>query len=146
MMRFTRKKFVALAAGALSLGLTVGAYAYFSAPGSGTGSASVGTGSAITLDASTTGLLLPGGPGRDVAITVSNPGSGAQHVNTVTLDSVATGSVDCAGTDFTMPAVSVNSTLASGDSIVKHGTLTMADNGDQNACKNASLTLNLSSN
>ena len=40
-MRFTRKKFAALAAGTLTLGLSVGAYAYFTAPGVGSASASV---------------------------------------------------------------------------------------------------------
>jgi hypothetical protein len=146
MMRFTRKKLVAIAAGTLTLGLGVGAYAYFTAPGSGTGTASVGTSSNIELSATTASTLWPS-TSTDVTITVHNPGSGAQHVDTVKLDSVDTGALGCAGSDFTMPDVAVNTTLAADGSVIKHGTLTMANaTSSQNPCKGASLTLNLSSN
>jgi hypothetical protein len=144
-MRFSRKQFVAVAAGTLTLGLGVGAFAYFQAPGGGVGSASVGSASPITLSATTAGVLYPGGPARPVTITVTNPGGGAQRVDTVSLTSVDT-PAGCAADAFSMPAVTVDTTLAAGASTTVVGSLTMADSGDQDACQNGSLVLNLASN
>jgi hypothetical protein len=145
MRKFSRK---ALVAGGLVATLGVGgiAFAYFTANGSGTGSASVGSASPITISASAPDALYPAGPARDVTITVTNPGSGAQHVGSVSLDSVDADTA-CVTSVFTMPAVTVDQTLAAGASTVVHGNLSMADSGsDQNNCQGASLTLNLSSN
>ena len=69
------KKWVAGIAVRRDRGLAaMGAYAYFSATGSGTASGNVGSATAVTLSGSTTGNLYPDGPGRDVAITITNPG------------------------------------------------------------------------
>ena len=94
------------------------------------------------------GLLYPGGPSRTVSFTVDNPSSGHQWVGTIKLDSVDTGVAGCSGADFTMPDVVANQNVASGSgiAITATGQLSMADNGNQDLCKNASLTLNLSSN
>ena len=146
MRKFSRK---ALVAGGLVATLGVGgiAFAYFTANGSGTGSASVGSASAITISATAPAALYPAGPARDVTITVTNPGSGSQHVGTVSLGSVDASNASCVTSAFTMPAVTVNTTLAAGASTVVHGSLSMADNGsNQNDCQGASLTLNLTSN
>jgi hypothetical protein len=50
-------------------------------------------------------------------------------------------------TDFTMPDVTVNQDIASGNaqSVTATGTLSMANNGDQDACQAAPLTLHLTS-
>lgn len=146
MRKFTRKTMVA---GGLVLTLGVGgmAFAFFTQSGSGTGTASVGTSSAITLSATAPTAVTPAGVTSDVAIVVTNPGSGSQHVASVSLASVDASNALCDTSAFSMPAVSVNTTLAAGGSVTKHGTLSMADNGlNQDDCQGASLTLNLTSN
>jgi hypothetical protein len=146
MRKFSRK---ALVAGGLVATLGVGgiAFAFFTANGSGTGSASVGSPSPITISASAPDALYPAGPAADVTITVTNPGSGSQHVGSVSLDSVDASNALCDTSAFTMDAVTVNQTIAPGDNTVVHGSLSMTDTGsDQNDCQGASLTLNLSSN
>jgi hypothetical protein len=142
---FSRKKFAALAAGVCTLGLSVGAYAYFTAPGAGSASATVGTASGVELNGTTSDALYPGGPGIDVAISVKNPGNGAQHVDTVTLDHLDT-TAGCAASAFSMAPVSVDTTLAAGASTTVHGTLVMADSGNQDGCQGSALTLHLTSN
>jgi hypothetical protein len=145
-MRFSRKQFVALAAGTVSLGISVGAFAFFQAPGGGSGDASVGSASAIELSATTAGDLYPGGPARPVTITMDNPGSGNQFVDTVTLASVTSDKANCDTSAFTMADVAVNSDIAAGQTVSRTGSLTMANAGDQDACQGAALTLNLTSN
>jgi hypothetical protein len=145
MRKFSRK---ALVAGSLVAALGVGgiAFAYFTANGTGTGSASVGSASTITISASAPSNLYPAGAAQDVTITVNNPGSGAQHVGSVHLDSVDANTT-CDTSVFTMLDVPVDQTIAAGHSTTVHGSLSMADNGSpQNDCQGASLTLNLSSN
>ncbi len=146
MRMFSRK---ALVAGGLvaTLGLGGIAFAYFTQSGSGTGSASVGSSAAITLSASAPTAVTPAGVTSDVAIVVTNPGSGSQHVNSVSLTSVDASDVNCVTSAFSMPSVTVNQTLAAGAFTTVHGTLSMADNGlNQDACQGASLTLHLTSN
>ena len=144
-MRFTRKKFAALAVGTLTLGVSVGAYAYFTAPGAGSATATVGSASNIELNGTTTDAVYPGGPAVDVAISVHNPGEGAQHVDTVTLDSIDT-PTGCAASAFSMAPVPVDTTVAPGATTTVHGTLLMADSGNQDSCQGAALTLHLTSN
>jgi hypothetical protein len=145
-MRFSRKQFVALAAGTLSLGVSVGAFAFFQAPGGGSGNASVGSASAIELQATTTGDLYPGGPARPVSITIENPGAGNQAVGTVSLASVTSDKPGCDTSAFSMADVAVDANLAANESVTRTGSLAMADAGDQDACQGAALTLNLISN
>ncbi len=144
-MRFTRKKFAALAAGTLTLGLSVGAYAYFTAPGAGSATANVGAASAIQLSGTTTDAIYPGGPGVDVSISVTNPGKGAQHVDTVTLAGIDT-PPGCDAAAFSMAPVTVDTTVAAGGATTVHGTLVMADSGNQDSCQGGALTLHLASN
>lgn len=125
------------------------AYAYFTTTGSGTGSGTTGTNSALTLHATTSPNLYPGSSST-VSFTVDNPSPGHQYVTTISLGSVTTdGSHSgCTMSDYTMPAVTVNQDVApgNGQTITATGTLTMANNGNQDACKGAPLTLNLTSN
>jgi hypothetical protein len=146
-MQFSAKKIAAaVATGVLTVGLGAGAYAYFTAAGSGTGHASVGSASTISLTGTTTSAIYPGGPGADVSIVVLNPGSGAQKVGTVSLDSIDT-PAGCDSAWFSMSPVTVDATLAAGAQSTVHGTLMMANPGaNQNACQGAALTLHLSSN
>jgi len=146
-MNLSKYKVVALlAAGAASVA-AVGAFAYYTTTGSGTGSATAGTSAAVTLHGTTSGLLYPGGPARTVTFTVDNPSPGKQRIGTITLAGVDTGVVGCDGADFTMPDVAVDQTVASGNgvAITATGQLSMADNGNQDLCKNATLALSLTS-
>jgi hypothetical protein len=145
--RHTKKWAAGIAAVVIAGLAAMGAYAYFSATGSGTASGSVGSASAVTLSGSTTGNLYPDGPGRNVAITITNPGAGAEYVNKVHLASVDPSNALCDDTAFSMPDVTVQQMIAGGGNLVVHGTLSMADNGsNQDDCQGNSLTLNLTSN
>ncbi len=150
-----RRAFFALTA-ALVVAVAGGAYAYFTTSGSGTGTAAVGSSSAVTLHATVTGSLYPG-TSSPVSFTVDNPSSGKQRVGTITLASITVdaGHSECStvitgGTpDFTMAAVAVNATFASGNAqaVTPTGSLSMNETGtNQDKCQGATLTLHLTDN
>jgi hypothetical protein len=155
MLWITKKRVLALTAvGALAL--AAAAYAYFSSTGSGTATATVGSGSAVTIKATVSSTLYPGGS-SPVSFTVDNPSSGAQRVGTISLSGIAVdaGHSTCSkvitggNPDFAMPAVVVNKTYGPGNNqaVTPTGTLTMNDTGiSQDACQGATLTLSLTSN
>jgi hypothetical protein len=150
-MKFISKKraLVALAAVA-ALAVAGAAYAYFTTTGSGSGSASVGTSSALTIHGTAPDTLYPG-TSSVVHFTVDNPSSGHQLVNKIHLDSVSTDAAHsaCVTGDFTMPDVTANQDVDAGNAtaITATGTLTFNNTGvSQDACKDAPLTLHLSSN
>jgi hypothetical protein len=149
-MRLTRKKkWLAIAAGTITVGVAAtAAFAYFTTTGSGSGSATVGTNSAVTLHGTTSPSLYPGASST-VSFTVDNPSTGHQFVTTIHLVGVTTDAAHsgCVMTDFTMPDVNASQDVPSGNgtAITATGTLSMANNGNQDACKNAPLTLNLTS-
>lgn len=126
------------------------AIAYFTASGSGSGTGAAGTSSAVTLHGTVTDALYPG-TSSQVTFKVDNPSAGHQFVNKIHLVSVAadTGHSGCVVTDFTMPDVTATQDFPSGDAqaVTATGTLSMANTAvSQDACKGATLTLNLSSN
>jgi hypothetical protein len=153
MRKFLMRKRVLLAVGAaLALSAAGGAYAYFSATGSGSGSASVGSASAVAISGTTAGDLYPDGAASEVAITVSNPGDGTQHVGSVQLASIS-GPEGCdtslsgAKPAFAMADVAVDADLVAGASKDVVGSLQMNDTGvSQDACQGGSLTLHFTSN
>lgn len=144
----TTKKIVLLATFGVTIAIATGAYAYFTTTGSGTGTASVGTSSALTIHGTTASTLYPG-TSSTVSFTIDNPSPGHQYVATIKLDSVTTdvSHSSCVMSDFTMPDVTVSQNFANGNgqAVTATGTLSMADNGNQDACKGAPLTLHLSS-
>jgi hypothetical protein len=117
----------------------------------------------LTISASITpgsGGLVPGGAPADVAFSVSNPG-GNQEVGTVSLVSVSaysdsahttnitgTGAGKCDTSAFSMPAVTENQDVPSGNSsLTNHGSLSFADSSsNQDGCKGAYLVANFTSN
>jgi hypothetical protein len=146
----------------IALGCTIAvvaagaAFAYFTTTGAGTGTATVGASSAVTLHATVSSTLYPGAS-SPVNLTVDNPSPGSQRVGTITLASItvdaghSTCSVVTTGgnPDFTMPAVTVNHTFATGNAqaVTPTGTLTMNETGvSQDACQGATLTLHLTNN
>jgi hypothetical protein len=155
MHRITKTRALAIASVGV-LALAGVAYAYFTSSGSGTGTATVGSSSTLTLHATVSSTLYPGAS-SPVSFTVDNPSSGSEHVGTISLSSITVdaGHSTCStvisggNPDFTMAAVTVNHTFASGNgqSVTPTGTLTMNETGvSQDACQGATLTLHVVNN
>ncbi|HVT78802.1 MAG TPA: hypothetical protein VHD87_17305 [Acidimicrobiales bacterium] len=148
-MKLKKKGFVVLALlGSIAAGGV--AWAYFTSTGSGVGTGTTGTSSTVTLHGTVASLLYPG-TSSTVNFTVDNPSSGHQYVNTIHLVSVAAdaGHSSCVTADYTMPDVTAAQDVAHGNgtAITATGTLSMANTAvSQDACKGATLTLNLTSN
>jgi hypothetical protein len=141
----TKKRVIVVAVAALAIGLGTSAFAYFTSTGSGTGSASVGTSSTVQLSGSPVGTLYPGGNQVPVDVTITNPGGGSQYVGHVS-GSVATNG-GCDGTWFQVDGFDLNQTLASGASATVQTNVRMLNvPSSQDACKNASMTINWTSN
>jgi hypothetical protein len=150
MHRFKNKMRIAVGVVALSL-VTAGAYAYWTGGGDGSGSAGVGTNGAVTLVATVDPDIAPG-TARDVSFTAGNATASPIYVTTVHLDGVTvdSGHAACETDDFSMADVDQDVQVAAGATIQalpNGGSLVYANTGvDQDACKGATLTLNLSSN
>lgn len=144
-MTIGKKGFAAFFAAAACAVAAFGAYAYFTQAGSGTGPTTVGTSSAIQLSSPLVGTLYPGGADVPVTVTIQNPGSANQYVNTVS------GSVQdntgCLGSWFVVDSVTYQATVAAGASDTAGTNVRMTDSGtDQNICKGKTMTINWSSN
>lgn len=170
-----RKKVVAGLGLLAVLAMAGGAVAYFSASGAGTGSATVGTSSALTLHGTNASTLYPGtsstisftvdnpSSGHQQLGTIhlasvracigtgsSWNGTSCSNSGTeaTTCESVETGASDTGTANFWMADVVANQDLASGSGqvVTATGALKMNDlSSSQDACKNANLTLNLTS-
>jgi hypothetical protein len=145
MFHFTKKKVAVLATGA-AMALTAGiAYAYFTASGSGTGAATVGSASAIQLSSDSVSDLYPGAADTAVTVHVTNAGSSAQYVDTISGTVADSGS--CLGSWFEVDSINYASTLAAGASDDTSTVIRMLESGtNQDACQGASLTINWLSN
>jgi hypothetical protein len=146
----SKKGFAALLATLAVAVAATGAYAYFTTTGAGTGSATVGTSTAVVLHGTAPTTLYPG-TSSVVNFTVDNPSTGHQLVNVITLDSVSTDAAhsSCVTNYYTMPNVTANQDVPAGNgtAITATGTLTFNNTAvSQDGCKNAPLTLHLSSN
>jgi hypothetical protein len=146
MKLFTRKRIaVALVALVVAIGTAVGALAYFTNNGSGTGTATVGTSSHIDLSSTPVGTLYPGGADVPVTVSITNTGSGAQYVATIS-GSVAD-NAGCLGSWFQVDSVNYNGDLGAGASDSAGTHVRMLDSGtDQNVCKGKTMTINWASN
>jgi hypothetical protein len=148
MFKFNKKRVLALAAVA-ALAVAGIAYAYWTTTGSGTGSGSVASSNGtLTLHGVVADALTPGGS-SSVTLTADNLGTSSLQVGTVTLDGVEVDALHsgCVVGDFTMPDVPGGDVVpagVTGQTLTHHGTITMADTAiSQDACKGATLTLNL---
>jgi hypothetical protein len=141
----TKKRVAVLAVLAVAAIGAVGGYAYFTNSGSGTGTASVGTSSDIQLGSDLVGTLYPGGADVPVTVNIHNPGSGAEHVGTISGTVADNGS--CLGSWFQVDSVDYDATLASGGSDTADTSVRMLDSGtNQDACKSLTMTIDWSSN
>jgi hypothetical protein len=167
----TKKAFALLAVLVVAVMAAIGAYAYFTTTGSGDATATVGDSSAVTLSGTTDdGVpgtddnVYPGGGGKPVFLSVTNPSSGHQFVGTVHLTSVdafagpgytnpipvGVGTGKCDTSKFSMADVIENQDVPAGGptALLVNGSLVMANDtsNNQDGCKNAILRLNLTSN
>jgi hypothetical protein len=153
MKKLVRKRYVVAVVSAIAaLALAGGAYAFWTTTGAGTGSASVASSNGtLVLHGVAADALTPGGS-SSVSFTADNANTSSLEVGTISLDSVSldAGHSACDVSDFSMPDVVSSTQVPAGASdyaLSGSGTLSMADTAlNQDACKGASLTLNLSSN
>jgi hypothetical protein len=146
MKRFSKRTWVVIGV-VLAIAMSaIGAFAYFTAAGSGSGTADVGAASAIviTSDANLTDLY-PGGVDESVAVHVANPGSGQQYVDDVSGTVADNGG--CLGSWFEVDTIDLNQNIAPGATVDTTTAVRMNDSGsNQNACQNATVTINWTSN
>ena len=88
--------------------------------------------------------LYPGGPAQPIDFTVTNPGSGVQHLGKVHITPSVAAS-GCSVSWFTVtPTVTANETLQPGQTVAfnTEASVTMSTSGGtQDTCKNATVTL-----
>jgi hypothetical protein len=141
----TKKRVILVVVAALAIGLGTSAFAYFSSTGAGTGSASVGTSSALELTSDAVGPLYPNGVSVPVDVHIHNPGSGSEYVGHVSGSFVTSGG--CLGSWFEVDGFDANTNLAAGATTTVQTNVRMLDSGgNQDPCKNASMTINWTSN
>jgi hypothetical protein len=155
-MKLSRK--VAVTAGVVASGLAASvAFAFWSATGTGTGTGTVASGNgSVSLSAEVAPGIYPGGT-AEVTITATNAGSQAVAPGLISLSGV-TSDIDhasCDTTAFTMVDVDASSESVPAAADATHpgtlelthkGTLAMANTAvNQDACKGATLALDLSS-
>ena len=152
MKRFSKRTWVVVAI-VLAIALSaIGAFAYWTTTGSGNGSASVAASNGtVTLHGTAPTNLYPGGS-SSVTFTADNAGASDLYVGTIHLQGVSAdgGHASCVTSDFSMGDVTSNTVVlanANGQALNGTGTLNYANTGsNQDACKGATLTLNMTSN
>ena len=151
MKRFSTQTWVVIAIVLAVAMSAIGAFAYWTTTGSGNGSASVAAANGtVVLHGSAPMNLYPGGS-SSVTFTADNAGASNLFVGAVQLAGVSAdgGHASCDTADFTMADVTSNTMVPAGQSgyaLSGTGTLQYANTGvNQDACKGASLTLNLTS-
>jgi hypothetical protein len=148
MKRQSKRAWVLVAIAAIAgVMAAVGAYAYFTNTGTGTGTAEVGTSSGITLSGDAAGLLYPGGPARTATVTITNPGAGAQFVDTIS--GVVEDDGGCLGSWFEVDSITYQATLAPSASDTEDTLIRMLDPAtptNQDVCKGKTMNITWSSN
>lgn len=153
MSRFTQKRkrvVLGLVASMAVVGVAAVAVAYWTGGGSGSGTADVGTSGSVTITGTVSSGIAPG-TSRSVSFTAANATTSPIRVTTVHLDSVSVdaGHATCETDDFTMADVTENHQVPAGatvEPLPTNGSLVYANTAvNQDACKNATLTLTLSS-
>jgi hypothetical protein len=125
------------------------AIAYWTAGGSGTGSASAGTTVPITaVQTGSLSAMYPGDSPQTLSGTFTNTNSGPVHVSTVTASIGSVSNVGCDATDFTLAnaTMTVDAQVPAGTGQGSWSGATIKFNNkagtNQDACKNATVTLN----
>jgi hypothetical protein len=130
---------------------SLAAYAYWTATGTGNVAAPVAAGAGITLTGTVANDVAPGVTAVVTITATASPASsqtvrvGTVHLNSVTVDATHQ-TAGCLASWFTMADVVANQTgVGTGFTLTQTGTLQMTDSTtiNQDSCKNAALTLNL---
>jgi hypothetical protein len=150
MRRPSKKLTIAVAAvGIIAIGGGT-ALAFWTTTGSGTGTATTGTSTAwaVTSNAPAGGPLSPNGPTETVAVHVTNPGSGTQHLNGVTAavansDGTAwTAVTGCSAADYTVSITTISGDVLAAGTASGTATIRMIDTGsNQDLCKGVTVPL-----
>jgi hypothetical protein len=152
MRKLSKKGKVYAAAATIALVAASGgaAYAYWTTTGSGSGGAANSTGGGtVTLHANFDAGVAPGG---SVAVTYTADNASTTtdtKVGVLTVKSITTSDPGCLSTWFSADATTINATVLhnSTNTTVGTGTLTFAnDTANQDACKSATVTINVGSN
>ena len=147
-MHVSRKVKVGVGAAVACLAISGAAFAYFTTTGTGSATGTAGTSSVLAITGTAPTALLPG-TSSVVNFSVNNPSAGNQFVSTISLASVTASDAGCLSGWFSMPTVTANQNVASGTvAITTTGLITLNNDPivNQDACKLATLTLNLTSN
>lgn len=151
MRKMTKKnKIAAVAASAALVAVGGGAaYAYWSTTGSGAGSAAASSGTQpITINVTVDPGVAPGTP-ETITYTATNPNSSSTPV-TLAKPVVTTSNAECLPAWFSATAPTGTTTVAGNASKAALGTGTLTLNDDpatnQDACKNATITVTVGSN
>ncbi len=125
------------------------AVAYWTTTGSGTGSATAGTTSVLTVaQTSSPAGLYPGGPASQLDISVTNPGTAAARITTLTATPTSTDKPGCNAADFDVQVTGIAATtIAPGATtpFTNVGTVALTETGvNQDACKGAVVTISYS--
>ncbi len=151
MRKLTKRVPLMLVAAGIALATAVGGLAYWTTSGSGSGTATAASANGtVTLAATVPTGIFPGGS-RTVSFTASNSGATNLYVGTISATSITadSGHSGCNTADFSMANVAVNEVVlagASNQALGSTGTLQFANTtANQDACKGATLTINLSS-
>jgi hypothetical protein len=151
MQGFLKRRRLLASAGAIgALIVAGGAYAYWSGTGGGSGSGAVGTSSTVALTATVTPGIAPG-TAVPVSFTAANASASPIQVATVSLASVTVDAAHaaCTTADFSMADVTETHQVpaaATAEPLPQNGSLVYANTAvSQDACKGATLTLNLTS-
>ena len=152
-MHVSRKVKVAVGAAVAVLAISGAAFAYFTTSGGGTATGAAGTSTALAITGNLSVPLYPG-TASEVTFAVDNTSTGNQFVDTISLVDVTASNdgvvnAGCLSAWFSMPTVTAGQDISpGGETIGATGTITMANLADvnQDACKLATLTLNLTSN
>lgn len=141
----TKSRMIVGAAVIVAIAVGGGAFAYFTSSGSGTGTATVGSSAAVTLSSDAVTGLFPGGVDVPVTVHITNPGSGAERVGTVS--GTVADNAGCLGTWFEVDSVVYDATLAPGASDTASTVVRMLDsNTNQDVCQGKAMTINWTSN
>lgn len=156
-MKLTLKRKIGAAATAVAIIGGAGiAGAYWTSTGTGSGSAKAGTDGpwVVMTDTALGDPLSPGGPTQDVAVHVTNSGSGVQHLNAVDVsvaDTATDGSPSawtsgaCSAADFTVVGELPDVDVLAGATYDGTLTITMDDTGvNQDDCKGVTVPLYVS--
>lgn len=150
MQKVLRKRILVPVVAIAAIAVAGIAVAFFTASGTGSGTATVGSAAGVTITGVTfDNALYPGGS-TGVRFTITNSSADtAVKVDKVVADTVAgTNGITglprgCSESDFSFGDVTVSASIAAGRSTEASGTLRFADNGNQDACQNASPVLHL---